>query len=286
MKIPVPSSPQDICVLPDGSVPKHCSLAEPNVIPPYPPSPVPIASKLDGQWKWLSRQDRSVADFTFRLSVGVQPSKTEPHAPEYFLNKKPWQLFHSSMMPLLFEFSGDVVGTKGKQQQHFDDPILAGPFPIGSVVDFIIHNTLNETATLYKHGAPTWFLGAGEHGPFPYDSVHEAVHNNDDDRDHSTRLNVENPGRNIVHDVPPLGWSVIRFQVTSKEVTMLHSVKLRHFVVSTLHHTLREASHVRVWSHQLTRSIAWYVNADPGGAHTRGFGQCPCICSEQTACRV
>lgn len=237
MKLPEVSSPEDVCVLPDGSVPEHCTLADPNWMPPFPASPVPVASKLDGKWTW-PRKDRSVADFTFRLAAGVQPSKTEPHAPEYLLNKKPWQLFHSSMMPLLFEFSG---GAAAQGEQDFDDPVLAGPFPIGSVVDLIIENTLNETVTLYKHGAPTWLLGSGAHGPFPYDSVHEAVQhdrdNGDDDDDEdgqgrSMRLNLENPGLNIVHDIPPLGWSVIRFKVTSKEVTMLHAVKLRHFVVS------------------------------------------------------
>lgn len=232
MVLPDPPFAKDICVLPDGSVPEHCSLAEPNVIPPYPPVPVPIASKLDDDRLSGPRKDRAVADFTFRLAVGVQPSKTEPHAPEYFLNKKPWQLFHSSMTPLLFEFADAAVA---EGEHHFDDPILAGPLPVGSVVDLIIENTLNETATLYKHGAPTWFLGSGEHGPFPHDSVYEAVHSSGggDDQDGSTRLNLDNPGLHIVHDVPPLGWSVIRFKVIAKEVTMLHAVKLRHFVVST-----------------------------------------------------
>lgn len=235
MKLPEASSPEAVCVLPDGSVPAHCTLADPNWMRPYPASPAPVAAKLDGVWKW-PRKDRSVADFTFRLAAGVQASKTEPHAPEYFVNKKPWQLFHSSMRPLLFEFSGGGGGAAAAQGKHgFDDPVLAGPFPIGSVVDLIIENTLNETVTLYKHGAPTWLLGSGPHGPFPYDSVHEAVQRDDDDDDgqgRSMRLNLETPGLNIVHDIPPLGWSIIRFKVTSKEVTMLHAVKLRHFVVS------------------------------------------------------
>lgn len=232
MTLPEPSFPNEICVLPDGAVPGHCTLADPNIIPPYPPSPPPVAAKVDSKWsKWsLTSKDRSVADFTLRLAIGVQPSKTEPHAPEYFLNKKPWQLFHSSMMPLLFEFAGAAKGAH-EHEHPFEDPILAGPFPVGSTVDLLIENTLNETATLYKHGAPTWFLGAGDHGPFPYDTVHDAVHSPNS----GTRLNLENPGLHIVHDVPPLGWSVIRFKVISKEVTMLHAVKLRHFVVSEIH---------------------------------------------------
>lgn len=252
MELPEPASADDICVLPDGSVPAHCSLADPIAIPPYPALPVPIATKVNSQHSWpllTGKKDRSVADFTFRLAVGVQPSQTEPHAPEYLINKKPWQLFRSSMMPLLFEFAEkkEEEQEKGAHRFAFDDPILPGPFPIGSVVDLVIENTLNETVTLYKHGAPTWLLGSGDNGRFPYDSVYDAVHNvvnhnnnnNNNSQAHfadtAQMLNLENPGRHIVHEVPPLGWSIIRFQVISKEVTMLHAVKLRHFAVSVPH---------------------------------------------------
>jgi hypothetical protein len=34
-----------------------------------------------------------------------------------------------------------------------------------------------------------------------------------------------------VHDLPPLGWSVLRFQVTSKAANLLHTVKIRYFLV-------------------------------------------------------
>lgn len=221
MALPEPPSNEDICVLPDGSVKDNCGLVEANFAPPYPPSPAPSTSK----GSLMQRPDRSPADFTFRLAVGTQSSQTEPHAPEYFLNAKPWQLFQSSMTPILFDFYNSSAESPKHQ---FADPIISDHLPIGSVVDFIIENQLNDTIPLYKHGVPFWLLGSGAHSRFSHGTVHDAVQ----DAHFAGELNLQNPGRAIVHDLPPMGWSVIRFQVVAKEVTMLHAVKLRYFVVS------------------------------------------------------
>lgn len=194
---------------------------------PHPPHPAPFSSSRGNAWS----RDRSAADFTFHLTAGVRQSETERHAPEYFLNKKSWQLFRSSMSPLLFEFSSASAQVG---QKTFDDPIISGPLPLGSVVDLIIENQLNDTIPLYKHGAPSWLLGSSNvHMKFPHATVQEAVHAGTTDASAAKHLNLENPGRVIVHDLPPLGWSVIRFQVVAEEVTMLHAVKLRYFVVSS-----------------------------------------------------
>lgn len=225
MPLPEPHSEEDICVLPDGNVRQSCSLLEANFVAPHPPQPVPFSSRGGHVWS----RDRSAADFTFHLAAGVRQSETERHAPEYFLNGKSWQLFRNSMSPLLFEFSTAQAGPR-----TFDDPIISGPLPLGSVVDLIIENQLNDTIPLYKHGAPSWLLGASNaQGKFPYATVQEAVLAGAADVGAAHHLNLENPGRVIVHDLPPLGWSVVRFQVVAKEVTMLHAVKLRYFVVSS-----------------------------------------------------
>lgn len=221
MELPAPASDDDICVLPDGSVKDTCVLVEANFAPPYPPSLVPSSS----QGSLTKRPNRSAADFTFHLSAGTQPSQTEPHAPEYFLNAKPWQLFHSSMTPLLFDFYNSSADSP---EHQFADPIISDHLPVGSVVDFIIENQLNDTIPLYKHGEPFWLLGSGAHARFPHNTVHDAV----EDAKFAGKLNLQTPGRAIVHDLPPMGWSVIQFQVVAKEVTMLHAVKLRYFVVS------------------------------------------------------
>lgn len=212
MPLPLPMSEEAICVLPDGSVRDNCTLLEGNFLPPYPASPVPHSASRALSW----RQDRSKAHFTIHLAAGVQGSKTEKYVPEYFLNKKPWQLFRASMTPILFDIA----------EHKDDDPVIPGPLPVGTVVDFIIQNTLNETVSLYKHGAPVWLLGSGAYEEFPYKSVTDAI------RAGNRRLNLDNPGRVITHDLPPLGWSVIRFKVISKEVTLIHAAKLRLFAVS------------------------------------------------------
>lgn len=209
MEIPVPASPEDVCLLADASTKHHCKTADGQFVPPYPSNPPPAANK-----KHLAR-----VDFTFRLSAGYQPSLTEPNAPEFYLNGKPWQLFHGSMTPLLFH--------KLDSNKTLDKPIISG-LPIGSVVDLIIENQINDTIPLYKHGNPAWLLGSSSGQTFPGETVEDAVFASS--RSHKP-LNLHDPALVIVHDLPPLGWSVLRFQVTSKAANMFHSAKLRYFLV-------------------------------------------------------
>ncbi|RSL99250.1 hypothetical protein CDV31_012259 [Fusarium ambrosium] len=177
MMLPTPASPKDVCLLADASTKSHCKTIDGQFIAPYPPKPPPTSDQ-----KYPER-----ADFTFRLSAGSQPSLTEPKVPEFYLNEKPWQLFHGSMTPLLFH--------RLDPNESLDKPIIS-QLPVGSVVDLIIENQINDTIPLYKHGNPAWLLALV-----------------------------------TVHDLPPLGWSVLRFEVTSQAASMLHSAKLRYFLL-------------------------------------------------------
>ncbi|TDZ14868.1 Laccase abr2 [Colletotrichum orbiculare MAFF 240422] len=210
MQLPQPESADDICVLPDGTAKHGCKTLNGQFLAPYPPSPPPRAKK--------SRP--ASADFTFRLAAGSQPSQTEAHVPEYYLNEKPWQLFRSSLMPLLFQDLNATAESLGK-------PVIDG-IPVGSVVDLIIENELNDTIPLYKHADPAWLLGVGSNAKFPYASVEQAVSK---DKNMASSLNLLDPGLVVVHDLPPLGWSVLRFKVTAKAATMIHAVKLRYFAL-------------------------------------------------------
>lgn len=210
-------SEEEVCLLKDSTVRPHCKEVEANFLPPYPASPVPVpTAKQSGRNK-----DHAAADLTFRFKAGVQESKTEAHAPEYFLNGKPWQLFRASMTPVLFSFAQGAESAA----HDFEKPIIGG-VPADAVVDLIIENTLNDTIPLYKHGEPHWVLGSARDSSFPYDTVSEAVQAG------FGALNLENAGRAVVHDLPPLGWSVVRFRAASGVATMMHAVKLRHFAVS------------------------------------------------------
>ncbi|ENH73399.1 Laccase-1 [Fusarium oxysporum f. sp. cubense race 1] len=197
-------APGLVCVLPDGGTQPNCSTAEGQLLPPYPPQPPPSAGK----------QHLGKADLTFRLSAGSQPSKTEKYVPEYFLNEKPWQLYHGSMLPLLFHAPNETLVK----------PII-GNLPLGSVVDLIIENQINETIPFYKHGDPSWFLGSRGQQRFPGNTVQDAI-----DSD-SKSLNLQDPALVIVHDLPALGWSVLRFKVTSQQATIIHAAKLRYFAL-------------------------------------------------------
>ncbi|KAI7774759.1 multicopper oxidase [Diaporthe eres] len=220
MKLPeARPSEEEVCLLKDSTVRPHCKEVEANFLPPYPASPVPAATTSQS---WRKKKDHAAADLTFRLTAGQQKSKTEPHAPEYFLNEQPWQLFRASMTPVLFSFAQGSGGESAARE--FEKPIIGG-VPAGAVVDLIFENTLNETVPLYKHGEPHWILGAARDSSFPYDTVSEAV------RDGFGPLNLENPGLAIVHDLPPLGWTVVRFKAAAGVATMVHAVKLRMFAL-------------------------------------------------------
>jgi len=199
MTLPI-IAPKGICLLPDGNTQSSCNTVDGQFAPPYPTNPPPSSIK----------NYPAQADFTFRLAADFQPSKTE-RVPEYFLNGKPWQLFHSSMLPLLFHAANESL----------DKPIISN-LPLGSVVDLIIENRFNETISFYKHGEPSWLLGSKAHERFPGHNVEGAVKS----------LNLHDPALVTVHDLPALGWSVLRFKVISQAATMLHAAKLRYFAVS------------------------------------------------------
>ncbi|KAL4731843.1 hypothetical protein ACLX1H_000836 [Fusarium chlamydosporum] len=201
-----PTTPEMICLLPDGNTQLNCSTTDAQFVPPYPAKPPPSA-----------RKDRPAqADFTFRLAADSQPSKTE-RVPEYFLNGKPWQLFHGSMMPLLFHAANETL----------DKPVISN-LPLGSVVDLIIENRINETISFYKHGEPSWLLGSSAHKMFPGRTVEDAIQR---PGSYEKLLNLHDPALVIVHDLPALGWSVLRFKVTGQTATMLHAAKLRYFAL-------------------------------------------------------
>ncbi|GJD01423.1 multicopper oxidase [Colletotrichum higginsianum] len=208
-----PSSPDSICVLPDGSARDGCKTVNGQFIAPHPASPPPKAEKSGNE---------AAADYTFHLAAGSQESLTEPHVPEYFLNGKPWQLFRSSLTPLLFQ-----VANKSSSGDSLGKPVIEG-IPMGSVVDLIIENELNDTIPLYKHAEAAWLLGAQPHQGFPFQSVEDAVAAQGEV---SRSLNLHDPALVTVHDLPPLGWSVLRFKVTAKAATMIHAVKLRYFAL-------------------------------------------------------
>ncbi|KAK2001456.1 Cupredoxin [Colletotrichum falcatum] len=212
MEVPQPMSPNSVCVLPDGSARDGCKTVEGQSLSPYPAVPPPAAKK----WR------PAAAHYTFHLAAGTQPSLTEPRVPEYFLNGKPWQLFRAALTPLLFQEAN------GSRSEHSMGKPVIENIPLGSVVDLIIENQLNDTVPLYKHGESAWLLGAHAGEKFSHHNVEDAVAA---DTDVSRSLNLHDPALVTVHDLPPLGWSVLRFEVNAKAATMIHAVKLRYFAL-------------------------------------------------------
>lgn len=202
MKLPESVSGKEPCVKPDGSVTVGCTLSNPQALRPYPPSPPPTSTQ------------------TIFFETGQQKSKYEKNVIEYFLNKRPWQLFHSQMGPILFTQNASAL----------DAPVQGG-LPYGSVVDLIIQNTLNETIPMYKHGDTTYMLGSGT-GEWKYKSVKDAMKQN-------IKLDVEHPPLGLEHDLPPLGWLVLRWQVRVRGATMIHSNKIKYYAVSKFYPKFR-----------------------------------------------
>lgn len=261
-------SEEEVCLLKDSTVRPHCKEVEANFLPPYPADPVPVPAAKQS-WR---KKDHAAADLTFRFTAGVQKSKTEPHVPEYFLNGKPWQLFRASMTPVLFSFAQGAESAA----REFEKPIIGG-VPEGAVVDLIIENTLNDTIPLYKHGEPHWVLGSGRDSPFPYDTVSEAI------KAGFGPLNLDNAGRAIVHDLPPLGWVVVRFRAASGVATMVHAVKLRYFAVSYSFPGIhRQAATLLT----LLVTSAGHVGTDSRRSQCRQVGRGTRVCQSSTTRRV
>lgn len=218
--------PDTSCLLPDGGVAKGCTVIDAQRSAPFPDRPPPAGSSGGS----------GSADFTFRLPAASQASSTDKFAPEYLLNEKPWPLAAGALKPLLFaNLSSDAANEIALRAK----PAIHG-IPLGAVVDLVIENQLNESIPLYKHGNPAWLLGSRPHDKFAYASVAEAIGAaaaiaagaSPEKPASSAHLNLEDPALVVVHDLPPLGWSVLRFKVSAQAATMIHATKLRYFLVS------------------------------------------------------
>lgn len=198
MKISGPLSGSPPCVNPDGSMHHSCNTTSPASLAPYPASPPPPSNR------------------TVFFRMGHQASKYEKHVTEYFLNQKPWQLYHSQMAPVLFVDNVSAV----------EAPVV-GNLPYGTTVDVIVQNTVNDTMPLYKHGSPMSLLGSQPNMTWEWDTVEDAIKA-------GVELNLRTPARQLVHDVPPLGWAVLRWQVVVRGATMMHSNKFKYYAVSIL----------------------------------------------------
>lgn len=159
------------------------------------------------------------ADITLKWETGSRPNEALPIVQEYFVNEKPWQLFRAAMEPVFF--TSDV--------KHVDKPIQ-GSLPMGTVVDLIVQNRLNETIPMYKHGNPTFLLGSKAYQNFTWSSIDEALEHGGEEE---LPLDVKEAPLGVVHDLPPLGWLAVRWNVSVQGATMFHAVKLKYFAVSS-----------------------------------------------------
>lgn len=197
MVVPDPPTGSRPCVNPDGSIHHLCNTTAPAFLAPYPPLTPPMANR------------------TLHFRIGQQPSRYEKHVTEYFLNQKPWQLYHAQMSPLLFVDNVSAV----------EAPVV-GDLPWGTTVDVIVQNTVDDVMPLYKHGGPMFLLGSKPNATWKWETVEDAIAAGTDE------LNMQTPALQLVHDVPPLGWAVLRWQILIHGATMLHSNKFKYYAVS------------------------------------------------------
>ncbi|KAK9425365.1 putative Plastocyanin-like domain-containing protein [Seiridium unicorne] len=85
-----------------------------------------------------------------------------------------------------------------------------------------------EKPILYSLRIGLTLLGSRAHSNLSRQSVQDAVR---DIEDGSASLNLHDPPLVPVHDLLPLGWSVLRVQVTTKVTTILLAVKHKYFVL-------------------------------------------------------
>lgn len=201
MTVPNPPSGLPPCINHDGSMHNSCNMTTPASMAPYPSSPPPRA-----------------VNRTLHFQTGQQHSRYEEHVTEYFLNQKPWQLYHSQMNPLLF--------AQNVSESAIELPVV-GNLPWGTIVDVIVQNTINDTVPLYKHGDPMYLLGSKDNSVWKWDTVEDAIANGMED------LNLQTPPLQLVHEVPPMGWAILRWQVRVRGATMMHSNKFKYYAVSS-----------------------------------------------------
>lgn len=197
MELPETDENTKICLNPDSSIRKGCKELDAESVRPYPNQELPKKSNMTLNWTAASRK-----------------SPQSKMYEEYLVNEKPWQLWRAAKQPVILASDSHEV----------EKPIQGG-LPLGTVVDLIVQNTLNETIPMYKHGDPTWRLGSRAHEKFKWDNIADAVK-------YGKVVNVEDPPKDVVHDLPPLGWLALRWRVDLRGATMFHAVKLKYFVVS------------------------------------------------------
>ncbi|KAF4832933.1 Laccase [Colletotrichum tropicale] len=196
MEVQNPPSGSMPCVRPDGAVAPSCKMASTASMAPYALLAPPKANR------------------TLHFKIDQQPSRYERHVTEFFLNQKPWQLYHSQMGPLLFVDNVSAV----------EAPVVGG-LPWGTTVDVIVQNTVDEVMPLYKHGDPMFLVGSQPNATWKWDTVEDALAAG------VKHLNVRDPPLQLVHDVPPLGWAVLRWHIRVRGATMLHSNKFKYYAM-------------------------------------------------------
>ncbi|KAG8168475.1 hypothetical protein KVR01_001224 [Diaporthe batatas] len=195
MPVPSPLSGSQPCVEPDGTMISSCNTTDVESLAPYPPSAPPPSNK------------------TLHFKIDSHPSKYEKHITEYVLNQKPFQLYRAQMAPALFVEDVSHVG-----------PPVVGDLPWGTTVDVIVQNTANETIPLYKHGDPTALLGSRPNETWDWQTVGDAIKA-------GVKLNLKTPAYQLVHEVPPLGWAVLRWQILVRGATMMHAAKFKYYAL-------------------------------------------------------
>ncbi|KZL77382.1 multicopper oxidase [Colletotrichum tofieldiae] len=196
MEVHSPPSGAPPCINPDGSIHPTCNTTTAASLPPYPPSAPPTANR------------------TLHFRIVQQPSQYEKYVTECFLNQKPWQLYHAQMAPLLFIDNVSAI-----------EPPVVGDLPWGTTVDVIVQNTVDDTMPLYKHGDPMFLLGSKVNATWEWNTVEDAIMAG------TKGLDVKTPALQFVHDVPPLGWAVLRWQIRVRGATMLHSNKFKYYAM-------------------------------------------------------
>ncbi|KAL3292840.1 multicopper oxidase, partial [Colletotrichum asianum] len=196
MEVQDPPSGSMPCVRPDGAVAPSCKMASTASMAPYALLAPPKTNR------------------TLHFKIDQQPSRYERHVTEFFLNQKPWQLYHSQMGPLLFVDNVSAV-----------EPPVVGGLPWGTTVDVIVQNTVDEVMPLYKPGDPMFLVGSQPNATWKWDTVEDALAAG------VKHLNVRDPPLQLVHDVPPLGWAVLRWQIRVRGATMLHSNKFKYYAM-------------------------------------------------------
>ena len=181
----------------DGSVKDTATLLEKTRLHPYPEIEPP-----------------EKADITLRFRATGAPDPYNPYVTNCSLNGSPWQIFRGLRTPLAMD-----------PHQKFPEPspIVTG-LPLGSVVDIIVENDLPVTLPMYKHNDPTFLLGGGD-TKFEWKDV-------DDAHNHRPELiNLKNPPRAFLHELPAGGWLAWRWKITQPAMTMFHVFRVRYFVL-------------------------------------------------------